>query len=501
MKRTIIAILSVLLLASVGFAQQSVMRWDTSDWITFDPAYTNLQAEAAIASNIYSGLVRWDEGTVDIVPDLATHWEISDDGTVYTFYLREDALFHHGFGPVTAHDVKYSLDRVLSPETASVHYNNYRIIKGVTVLDDYKVQIQLQSPYAPFLLLLVPYKAGSIISQAAVEARGSDFGANPVGSGPFQWVSGDPRGDIVLEAFADHHGGRPRLDQLIFTHISEDAVVHAAFRAGDLDAATVRDADTLAQYLADPNVVVHTNSGTNLNYITMNPNIPPFDDIRVRQAVLHAIDIEAILATVLDGIGALLTGPVPTVANFYEPDVTRYEYDPQRARQLLAEAGYPNGFQTTLFTYIGGPAVPVSTIVQDMLRQVGIQVNLRALEIAAWSETVAGSDVPMTFMRLTRSSDPHEFLIPILHSESVPQSNYSRYANERVDQLIHEGSIETNPDRRAEIYSEVQKIVVGDAVAAWIFSDVVAVVTKPYIEGFQLDPLFNKGSSKVFYQR
>lgn len=497
MKRALYTLI-ISLIATIAFAQSNVLRWDTSDWDTFDPAYTNLQAESAISVNIFSGLVRWDEGTVDLVPDLATSWEISEDGSVYTFHLREDAYFHHGYGNVTAHDVKFSLDRIRNPETASVHFNNYAIIEEVNVLNDYTVEIVLERAYAPFMLLLVPYKAGSIISEAALNDRGSSFGDNPVGSGPFQWESGDPRGDIVLSAFDDYHGGRPQIDELVFTHISEEAVIHAAFQAGDLDIATVRDADVLAAYQADPSVVVHTNSGTNLNYITMNPSIAPFDDIRVRQAVLHAIDMEGILATVLSGIGAPLTGPVPTVANFYEPDVTHYEYDPEKSRELLAEAGYENGFSTTLFTYIGGPAVPVSTIVQDQLRQVGINVELRALEISAWAETTATSDVPMTFMRLTRSSDPHEFILPILHSESVPQSNYSRYNNPRVDELILEGSVETDDAARAAIYSELQKIIVDDAVAAWLFSDVVAVVTRPEVQGFKLDPLFNKGSSKVY---
>src|SRR5690625_5179640 len=351
MRKALYTLLSFLIVG-IALAQGNVMRWDTSDWDTFDPAYTNLQAESAISVNIFSGLVRWDEGTVDIVPDLATDWDISDDGAVYTFYLREDAYFHHGFGNVTVHDVKYTFDRITNPETASVHYNNYSIIEETTVIDDYTVEIRLERAYAPFMLLHVPYKAGSIVSQAAIEERGTDFGANPVGSGPFQWVSGDPRGDIVLEAFEDYHGGRPALDELIFTHISEEAVIQAAFQAGDLDAATVRDADTLAMYQADPSVVVHTNSGTNLNYITMNPTIAPFDDIRVRQAVLHAIDMEGILDTVLSGIGARLTGPVPTVATYYEEDVATFDYNPEKARELLAEAGYPDGFSTTLFTYI-----------------------------------------------------------------------------------------------------------------------------------------------------
>jgi peptide/nickel transport system substrate-binding protein len=350
----------------------------------------------------------------------------------------------------------------------------------------------LEEPYAPFLLLLVPYKAGGIVNQEAVEQYGDDYGLNPVGTGPFEWVEGDPRGEIVLEAFDDYYAGRSELDRLVFVHVPEDAVAYAAFEGGELDMTNVGDPDVLARYQADSDIVVATNSGTNVNYIPLLVTEPPFDDLRVRQAVQHAIDTRAILETVLAGVGAELTGPVPTSTNYYEADVPTLDYDPERARELLAEAGYPDGFDTTLYTYIGGAAVPVSTVIQDMLRQIGIRAELRPLEISAWVDVINESVVPASYMRITRSSDPHEFLQVIAHSESVPQWNFGRYDNPEVDRLIEEGAREADPAVRAEIYSQLQKIIVEDAAFVWIFSDVVATAHRPEIEGFVLDPLWNQ---------
>ena len=269
-------------------------------------------------------------------------------------------------------------------------------------------------------------------------------------------------------------------------------MAYAAFEGGDLDLVNVSDPDILARYQSDSDIVVETNSGTNLNYIPLLVSQPPFDDIRVRQAVQHAIDKQAILDTVLAGIGVELSGPIPMSTNFYEPNVTKYDYDPEQARQLLAEAGYPDGFDTNLYTYIGGPAVAVSTIIQDNLRQVGINAELRALEISSWSDIINQSNVPASYMRITRSSDPHEFLQVVALSESVPQWNFGRYSNPEVDKLIREGATESDPETRRKIYSEIQKLVVDDAAYVWIFSDVVATAHRPYVENFLLDPLWNQ---------
>ena len=471
---------------------QSVIRWDVSDWTTLDPASRTLQQESAIAMNLYSGLVNFAPGTTEIVPDLAERWDIAEDGLRYTFYLRPGLQFHHGFGPVTAHDVKYSFDRVLDPATAAPLAANYAIIAEVNVVDDLAVVVVLKRPYAPFLLLMVPYKATGIVPRAAVEQRAGDFGLDPVGTGPFEWVSGDPRGTIGLRAVDAYHRGRSAIDRLEVVHIPENAVAYAAFEAGDLNMVKVRDADALARFEADPNVRVAKSVGTNLNYIILNPNQPPLDDVRVRQALQHAIDKEAILETVLAGIAVEATGPAPQSANYYVGDVARFPYDPERARALLAEAGYPNGFDLTLFTYIGGPAVPVSTVIQDMLRQVGVRVDLRPLEIAAWSQTVRTSEIPATYMRITRSGDPHEYVFSMLHSASIPQNNYGRFADPQLDALIDRGGVETDPEVRAELYAEVQRYVAELAVNMWIFSDINAPAYRPGIEGFVLDPLTNQ---------
>ena len=490
-RTTLLAVAATLLFAAPALGQNTI-RWDVSDWTTLDPAYLTLQQESAIGMNLFSGLVGFAPGTTEIVPDLAESWEISDDGLTYTFALRTDAEFHHGYGPVTAHDVVYSYERILDPETAAPLAANYQIIETVEAVDDHTVRITIERPYAPFLLLLVPYKATGIVPQAAVEEHGDDFGLHPVGTGPFEWVEGDPRGTIVLQAFDAYHHGRSEVDRLEFVHIPENSVAYAAFDAGDLDMVKVRDADALARFERDPDVQVATSVGTNLNYLILNPNTPPFDDVRVRRAIQHAIDKDLILETVLEGIAVDATGPVPQSANFYHGDVERYPYDPELAASLLAEAGYPDGFSVTLYTYIGGPAVPVMTVVQDMLRMVGVNVELRALEIADWSQTVRSSEIPGTYMRITRSGDPHEYVFSMLHSSSIPQNNYGRYANPELDALIDEAGQITDDAERARLYEEIQTLVVDEAVNAWIFSDINATAYRPGIENFVLDPLNNQ---------
>ena len=472
--------------------KETVIRWETTDWKTMDPAHITLMIESAMCMNIYSGLVKWKYGTVDIAPDLAESWDISEDGKVYTFRLRQGVQFHHGFGELTAEDVKYSFDRILDPKTAAALVKHYDIIDRTEVVDKYTVKLILKEPYAPFLQRLVPYKAAGIVKKAAVDKYGQEYGLNPVGTGPFEWVSGDPRGKMVLKAFDDYYAGRSKLDKIEFIHISEGPVAYAAFEGGDLDIVNVDDPEVLVNYKKDPKIQVQTASGLNLNYIILNVKEKPFNDIRVRQALNYAVDKKALLETVLKGIAADLIGPVPTSANFFEPDVPTYPYDPAKAKKLLAEAGYPEGFKTTLYTYIGGPAVPVSTAVQDMLKQVGVMAELKALEIAAWMDVVKTGTTPMSFMRLTRPPDPDGFLQPVVNSKSDPQWNFGHYQNPKVDELVEEGRRVSDPAERAKIYSRIQKLVADDCPNIWLFSNVVATANKPHVKGFKLDPLWNK---------
>jgi len=471
---------------------ETIVRWAVSDWKNMDPAFVTLQNESSIVMNIFSGLVKWKYGTTELAPDLAQSWDISDDGTVYTFHLRQGVKWQKGFGEVTADDVKYTFDRILDPKTGAPLAKDYKIIKEVVVVDPLTVKMILKEPYSPFLQRLVPYKAAGIVKKEAVEKYGDQFTLNPVGTGPFEWVSGDPRGDMVLKAFDDYYEGKAKIDKVIFKHVAEMATAYAAFEAGDLDVVDVRDPEVLAQYQNDPDIVVETASGLNLNYIILDTSKKPFSDVRVRKAVSYAINKKALLETVLNGIGVDLTGPVPSSANFYDPDVEHFGFDPEKAKKLLTEAGYPDGFNTTLYTYIRGPAVPVSTAIQDQLKHVGIHIEIKALEIAAWMDVVTTGTTPMSYMRLTRPPDPDEFLLAVAYSKSDPQWNFGHYKNARVDQLIDEGRRVSDPKIRAGIYSEIQKLVVEDAPDVWIFSDIIATAHRPSLKGFKLDALWNK---------
>jgi len=470
---------------------ENVLVIPVDDWETLDPAYLTLQRESAIAKYIYNGLVGWEYGGTEIVPDLAKSWEVSKDGLEYTFYLRQGVQWHKGYGELTAEDVKYSFDRILNPETKATLAHAYNMIDQVVVVDRYTVKIKLKYPFAPFLHRIAGYKADFIVKKEAVEKWGEDYGLHPVGTGPFEWISGDPRGDIVLKAFDQYFKGRPKADKVILRHIADPDVAVAAFDAGDLDMVQVPSPEVLERYLQDPNVEVSMSSGLNLNYIVLNNKMPPFNDIRVRRAICCAIDKKALFDTILKGIGTDLTGPVPASANFYEPDVTTYPYDPDKSKQLLAEAGYPNGFNTTLYTYVGRTSVDVCVAIQDQLKKVGISVDLKALEISAWADVVVTGTAPMVFMRITRPPDPDEFLTPVVLSTSDPQWNFGHYSNAAVDALVKAGAREADSEKRSQIYSWVQKIVTWDAPNIWLFSDVVATAYRPYIKGFKEDPFWN----------
>ena len=204
---------------------------------------------------------------------------------------------------------------------------------------------------------------------------------NPVGAGPFEWVSGNPRGDMVLKAFDAYYGGRPKLDQVVFPHIVDDSTAYVAFEGGDLDFVNVQDPEIMKRYKADPKIEMQTKPGLNINYLVMNSAEKPFSDIKVRQAVAHAIDKKALIETVLKGLATELTGPMPAGCDFYDRQCREVSpYDPAKAKKLLAEAGYPNGFETTLYTFIWGPAVNVVTAIQGMLKQVGINAKIQADE-------------------------------------------------------------------------------------------------------------------------
>lgn len=478
--------------APSAIAKDNVVKWNNGDWKSMDPAFVTGVLESYVVMNIYAALVQWEYGSMEVVPDLAESWKVSDDGLTYTFKLRKGVQFHKGYGEVTAEDVKYSFDRILNPETGAYLAKNYRMIKDVKVVDKYTVQMILGEPYAPLLMRLTAFKAGGIVPKAAVEKFGKQFGLNPIGAGPFEWVKGTPRGDMVLKAFDKYYAGKSKIDGIVFPHIVDATTAYVAFEAGDLDLVNVQDPEIFKKYKAHSKIELQTRPGLNINYLVMNNRDKPFSDIRVRQAVAHAIDKKALGETVLKGLSTELTGPIPSGCDYYTADVKKYPYDPDKAKALLKEAGYPNGFETTLYTFIWGPAVDVVTAIQGMLAEVGIKSRIQADEPSANFEKVWTGKTPIAFFRLTRSSEPNAYLQTQLDPQSFPQWNFGHYNNPEVNMLMKEGVKTSDPAKRQKIYVELQKKIMEDLPNVWLYSDNVSVAYHPYIKGFKLDPLWTK---------
>jgi peptide/nickel transport system substrate-binding protein len=483
---------AMLITPALAQPKEKVIRYPNGDWKSMDPAFITGVIESYVAMNIHAGLVSWDYGTTKIIPDLAESWQVSQEGTLYTFKLRKGAKFHKGFGEVTAEDVKYSFDRVLDPKTGAYLAKTFAMVKEVKAVDKYTVQFVLDKPFAPFLMRLTSFKTGGIIPKAAVDKFGDKFGLNPVGAGPFEWVSGTPRADMVLKAFDEYYGGRPKVDRVVFPHIVDDSTAYVAFEAGDIDLVNVQDPEILKRYQASPKFEIQSKPGLNINYLVMNTQEKPFSDIRVRKAVAHAIDKKALIDTVLKGLATGLTGPFPSGCDFYEPNVAAYPYDPAQAKKLLAEAGYPNGFETTLYTFIWGPAVNVVTAIQGMLKQVGINAKIQADEPTANFEKVWTGKTPIAFFRLTRASEPDDYLSIQLDPASFPQWNFGHYKNPKVTDLLKQGITEPNPEKRREIYSSIQKMVMEDLPNVWLYSDNVTTAYHKHVKGYKLDPLWTK---------
>lgn len=476
---------------SPASAEEKVVRWNNGDWKSMDPAYVTGVLESYVVMNIYAALVQWEYGTMNIVPDLAESWDISADGLTYTFHLRKGVQFHKGYGEVTAKDVEYSYNRILNPDTGAALAKNYKMIKEVKALDKYKVRFTLSAPFAPLLMRLTAFKAGGIVPKAAVEKYGDKFGLNPVGAGPFEWVSGTPRGDMVLKAFDQYYAGRPKLDKIVYPHITDNSVAYIAFESGDLDLVNVQDPEIFKKYSADTKIEVQSKPGLNINYIVMNTKQKPFSDLKVRQAVAHAINKQAIIDTVIQGLATELTGPIPSDCNFYTSDVRKYPYDPAKAKALLKEAGYPNGFDTTLYTFIWGPAVDVVTAIQGMLAEVGIRAKIQADQPSTNLDLVQQGNTPIAFFRLTRSSEPNAYLQTQLEP-GRKQWNFGHYNNPKVTALLEKGVQTSDPAGREKIYHELQKIMMEELPNIWLYSDNVSVAYHPFVKGFKLDPLWTK---------
>ncbi|MEL6807180.1 MAG: ABC transporter substrate-binding protein, partial [Pseudomonadota bacterium] len=378
-----IAAASAALLAGMASAKTDITVAMQLEPPHLDPTSAAAGAiDSVLYSNVFEGLTRF-MGDGSVVPGLAESWEISDDGLVYTFSLREGVTFHDGT-TMDAEDVKFTLDRILDEESANAQKALYAAISGVEVIDPATVRITLSEPNGNMLFNLA-WGDAVIVAPESIE----NIKQQPIGTGPFKfdsWTQGD---SIKISQYADYWGAQPALTQATFKFISDPTAAFAAMMAEDVDVFTGFPApENLPQFDADPRFQVLIGSTEGETILSTNNKQAPFDDVRVRQALAHAIDRQAIIDGAMFGYGT----PIGTHFAPHNPAYVDLKdgsaFDPDKARALLAEAGMPDGFETTLHLPPPSYARRGGEIIAAQLAEVGITAEIINVEWAQWLETV-----------------------------------------------------------------------------------------------------------------
>src|SRR5262245_42523740 len=304
---------------------------------TLDPHFAITTQDLIFNRNIYNALIKFKPNSIEFEPDLATSWTVSKDGLEYTFKLRRDVEWQKGYGKFTAADVKGSFDRLLDPNTKSPFAGSMRMLKEAVVVDDYTVQLVLKEPYAGFLYLLTPYRAGPIVNARAVTEKGANYAWDPVGTGPYVFESRIPNRESSIRANDKYWGGAPAVKKVIYRIVTDTNAQAIGLENGEYDLiySQIREqavADRLKRVGFKESLVRR-----NLpQVIMMNVTVKPFDSLKVRQAIAHAIDRKQLIELAYNAIGEPWYSPIPKGYPYATESVPRYEHDVAKARQLLA---------------------------------------------------------------------------------------------------------------------------------------------------------------------
>lgn len=420
------------------------------DSITLDPAQVEDGESAKVCDMLYDTLIQYEEASTDFEPALAESWTRSPDGLTWTFHLRQGVQFHDGT-PFNADAVVFSLTRPF------VLFRDFheKFIDQITALDPFTVQIQLKVPYAPFISTLAG-TSFSIVSPAAVQNFGENFGNNPVGTGPFKFVQWDRNDKIVLAANLQHWAGRPALDRLIFRSIPDNAVRLVELQKGNLHAMEFPNPDEIPLIQGDPQLEVLMQPSLNVGYLAMNMDKPPFDDIKVRLAINHAINKTQIVEHLYQGLGIPAKNPIPPTLWSYNDSIEDYAYDPELAKQLLAEAGHPEGFETTLWALpVPRPYIPdgraLAEAIQSDFRNVGIEAKIVTFDWATYLTKTANGEHDIAMLGwIADVADPDNFLYPLLSKSNAekPAYNISFYRSDEMQNILERARMSTDEDIR-----------------------------------------------------
>lgn len=439
--------------------------------VTLDPAnYRDLVTESVLR-NIFDGLV----GTTPdgkVVPEIAESWKAISP-TVYEFKIRKGVTFQDG-SPLTVDDVKFTFDRLINEGAmdgkTSPRKSLLGPLKKIDIVDDSTVRFEFSSPWSIFMTML-PHQ--QIVPKAYLEkVGGAEFAKKPIGAGPFKFVEGKLDDKITLERYEGYYGGSPdvppaapaQVKTLIFRVIAENSTRMASLMSGDIQIAQEIPTDMVPQLQANNNTDVKMTESTRMHMFEMNVKKAPFDKVEVRQAMNYAINMQQIVDKVLNGYAVRPAGPVLTTSPALNKDLKPYPYDPEKAKQLLAAAGYANGFPLVIDTEAVSKSIAEAAAAD--LRKIGIDASVRVWDWGVLSPLLKKGEREMVLTDWGNSTqDPSDLLGPTLRGGD--RGNYSFYDNKEVNDLLNNADTSVNDKDRYDMYKKAQQIIYEEA--PWVF--------------------------------
>lgn len=467
----------------------------------YDPATTHTAGD----KRVFSGLVAFDP-QLNLIPDLAERWELSPDGTVYTFYLRKNARFHDG-RPVTAQDVIYSWERAADPKLESDTVLTYlgdivgvrekrqgqaKSISGLKALDDYTLQVTIDAP-KPYFLLKLTYPTAFVVDEKNVES-GRDWYRRPNGTGPYKIIEWRRFQRIVYQANPDFYLGKPSIPYIVVNLYS--GVGFRLYESGEVDITEV-PLYAVDRFL-DPTEPLHRELSSAVSlctgYIVFDVTRPPFDDVNVRKAFTMAVDHQKFVDVVMRGHAVPARGLYPPALPGYNLNLKPLPYDPATARELLAQSKYggPQGLPPIVFTDAGYGSyisMDAAALAEMWQRNLGVKITVENIEPNFYYDQIYSGNHGQMYSTgwCADYPDPENFADVLFHSGS-PQNN-GGYSNPQLDALLEQARIERDVNKRIALYQQAEQMIVDDAPVLFTVHWMDYVLVKPYVKGYVLTPI------------
>lgn len=477
-----------------------------SDPTSLDPAQVDEVVGGNIARYLFDGLVRYDSETSEVKPAVAESWEANSNATEFTFHLRKGVMFTNG-NEVKAGDFVYGWTRALAPGTMSstasailqpvmgasdLADGKIDKLAGVEAMDDYTLKVSLDYPMADFISLL-GHPAASPVPRDAAENQSARFAEQPVGNGPYRLKEWKHDEQVVLEKNPDYYGDKAKVDEVTVKIIPNPATAVSELKAGNVDAVRTLPPGQTEALRNDSAVRYFQGPGNVVGLLAFDTTKPPFDNPKVREALAWDVDRETIANKVLQGQATAADGIVPASIPGHQDNAMPYSFDPEKASQLLAEAGYPggNGLPAMTLTYPGvGPAADAAQAIQSEFRKIGVQLEIAGLDEGAFHDQMISGGLSL-FMISWQADAPSidSFLYPLFDSENIGATDVFQYANPEVDDLLGRARSAIDSGQSINLYNDAERIILKDAPMVPITFGQEAMIYSPRVTKFVHTPL------------